>query len=368
MRTLPFPPAVLLGTGLLLGLLGDGLLRAPGAPGLNIPLWAVAVCLATVLLHRRSGRLLSGESAALLAVGVLFAAGVAWRDSPALKLLALGCTGVAFALPAMRSGAAWLRDSSVGDYVSALFRAAGHAAFGAIRTAAAADWTYLHVGEHSSRKTWGHALAVTRGVALATPIVVVFGALLMGADAVFAEIVTDTLRIDVDELVSHVVITVVLGWIATGYLWGFISGATAPAPATPGRGRVALGITETATVLTLLNLLFLVFVIVQFRYLFGGSSLVDVTPGLTYAEYARRGFFELVTVTALVLPLLLLADWLLRRERPRDEQIFRILTGLQIVLILVITVSALQRMRLYQQTYGLTELRLYVTAVLILIA
>lgn len=366
MRTLPFPAYVLLGTGLLLGVLGDVVLRSSGAPGLNFFVWAAAVCLATVLLHRRSGRLMSGESAAFLAVGVLFAAGPAWRDAEALKLLALVCAAVAFALPALRSGAAWIRTSGVGGYLSALLGAAGHAAFGAVRTAAAVDWTSMPAGERS-RRTWGHAAAVMRGVALAAPIVIVFGALLMGADAVFAQIVTDTLRIDVEELLSHVVLTGVLAWIATGYLYGFTSGATATAPFGSARERSVLGITETATVLALLDLLFLVFVIVQFRYLFGGSSLVEVTQGLTYAEYARRGFFELVTVAALVLPLLLVADWLLRRERPRDEIIFRVLTGVQIVLILVVTVSAHTRMRLYQQEYGLTEERLYVTAVLILI-
>ena len=50
-----------------------------------------------------------------------------------------------------------------------------------------------------------------------------------------------------------------------------------------------------AIVLAALDLLFLVFVLVQFRYLFGGDAVVQVTAGLSYADYARRGFFELVT-------------------------------------------------------------------------
>ena len=60
-------------------------------------------------------------------------------------------------------------------------------------------------------------------------------------------------------------------------------------------GRVAvLGPVELGIVLGLLNVLFLAFVIVQFRYLFGGAELVRVSTNLTYAEYARRGFIELV--------------------------------------------------------------------------
>jgi len=75
-----------------------------------------------------------------------------------------------------------------------------------------------------------------------------------------------------------------------------------------------------------------------------------------------------VTVAALVLPLLLLADWLRRRESPRDDRIFRLLAGALIVLLFVVMASALQRMRLYQREYGLTELRLYATGVMIWLA
>jgi hypothetical protein len=103
-------------------------------------------------------------------------------------------------------------------------------------------------------------------------------------------------------------------------------------------------------------------VIVQFRYLFGGADLVQVSPTLTYAEYARRGFFELVWVAALLLSIMLLLDWLAKLDSPRQTLIYRALSGLLVALLFVVIVSALQRMRLYTQEYGLTELRLYTTA------
>ena len=112
----------------------------------------------------------------------------------------------------------------------------------------------------------------------------------------------------------------------------------------------------------LLNLLFLSFVVIQFRYFFGGATSVVLTPGLTYSEYARRGFFELVAVAALVLPLLLTAHWLLDKQKPESERAFRWLAGTQIMFLFVIMASAFQRMRLYQREYGLTEQRLYPTA------
>ncbi len=89
---------------------------------------------------------------------------------------------------------------------------------------------------------------------------------------------------------------------------------------------------------------------------------MGITPGLTYAEYARRGFIELVMVAALVLPLLLALHWLLRKENPRHARIFSMLAGTQILLLFVIMASAVQRMRLYTEQFGLTEQRLYACA------
>ena len=67
----------------------------------------------------------------------------------------------------------------------------------------------------------------------------------------------------------------------------------------------------------------------------------------------------------LVVPVLLAADWLLDRRIRRDALVFRGLAGVQIGLVLVITASALQRLRLYHASYGLTESRFYAMVLLI---
>ncbi len=128
-----------------------------------------------------------------------------------------------------------------------------------------------------------------------------------------------------------------------------------------------LGIIETSVVLGLLNLLFLSFVVVQVPYLFGGMELVQNTPDFKLAEYARRGFGELVAVTALVLPILLAAHWLLKKEDPLNEKVYKILAGIQIVLLFVIMASAAQRLFLLTGNlgYGLTTVRFYPMVVMI---
>jgi hypothetical protein len=128
-----------------------------------------------------------------------------------------------------------------------------------------------------------------------------------------------------------------------------------------------LGVIETSIVLGLTNLLFLSFVIVQVPYLFGGMELVQNTPDFKLAEYARRGFGELVAVTVLVLPILLASHWLLRKENPLNEKIYRVLAGIQIVLLFVIMASAMQRLFLLTGNlgYGLTTVRFYPMVVMI---
>jgi hypothetical protein len=129
--------------------------------------------------------------------------------------------------------------------------------------------------------------------------------------------------------------------------------------------RPAFAAAEVTVALWVLNLLFLGFMAVQLRYLFGGADLIEVTAGLTYAEYARRGFFELVATTALVVPILLLADWAAAPGTPRSGAALRATTLVLVVLLLGVIASAAYRMRLYQEAYGLTELRLYVSMVIV---
>ncbi len=130
------------------------------------------------------------------------------------------------------------------------------------------------------------------------------------------------------------------------------------------------GTIETVIVLGLVDLLFLGFVIIQVPYLFGGMDLVQSTPDFKLADYARRGFGELVAVAALVLPMLLVSHWLLRRETLLPERIFRILAGIQIALLFVIMASAVQRLLLLtgELGYGLTTVRFYPMVVMIWLA
>jgi hypothetical protein len=113
--------------------------------------------------------------------------------------------------------------------------------------------------------------------------------------------------------------------------------------------------------LTAVNLLFASFVAVQITALFGGNTWVLRTAGLTYAEYARQGFFQLVVVSVFVLGMVAVAGGLLRTER-RERWLLACLLGVLCGLTMVVLASALHRMNLYTDAYGLSRLRISVQA------
>jgi hypothetical protein len=149
----------------------------------------------------------------------------------------------------------------------------------------------------------------------------------------------------------------VFAWLALGWLGVALFPDRSRLPVAP---RLPGG--DATWMLGLLAALFAAFVAVQFRYFYGGADLVLSVTGLTYADYARRGFFELVTVAALLLAVLLATDWLTREATSKQRRTLRWLSLALIALLAVILVSALQRMSLYIEAYGLTQLRFFTTA------
>lgn len=115
--------------------------------------------------------------------------------------------------------------------------------------------------------------------------------------------------------------------------------------------------------LAALDAVFAAFVIVQATVLFGGHRHVLDTAGLTYAEYARQGFWQLLMVSALTLLVIAVTLTVAQRVTPADRRWIRLLVGLLCALSVVVVASAVHRMWLYQQAYGFTELRLLVITV-----
>jgi hypothetical protein len=105
-----------LGAALLLGMLGDGLLRATPW-GINLFLWVAALVGAAAAVAWRGRRRVAGEGRWLVPVALVFAAGLAWRDSATVVFLNLLAFLVAVALAALWGRTGRLRLAGVSEYV-----------------------------------------------------------------------------------------------------------------------------------------------------------------------------------------------------------------------------------------------------------
>lgn len=366
MNTLTSPHARLgltvLGLAAGVGVLGDQLLRAMPW-GLNLTVVALALVAAGIWVIRHYRMPASKDASWLAMTAVLCAVAFVRRDSALLQMLDLFALVGALALFMLAAQGASIRLRGVSTYVLATATAAGHAWFGAPRLV----FGDIRWGELPIRGRWRELGAVGIGLLIAIPLVLVFGGLFVSADATFESLVT-SVHFDVASLMSHVALTGVCAAFAAGALRGVCFGDASVAALGEKAASPALRFTTAATVLAALDLLFVVFVALQARWLFGGAALVQETTGLTVSEYARRGFFELVTAAALVVPVLLTAEWATLREGPKQETSFRALSTLLVLQVGVLLVSALQRMLLYVQAFGLTELRLYTTAFMLWVA
>jgi len=351
----------ILAAATLAGIVGDALLRA--VPwGLNAFVCTAALVAGGWWLVRRHRVAVTRDALWLGGAALLVASNFVARDAMMLHSFDVVGLIVLLAVASLSLKGVALRGRQAWRYVHAGIASALDAWLGVFPLVGRdVTWSELP-SEGRMRQVRGAAL----GAALAFPLLVVFGGLFTSADSVFGTVVASAFDVDFGDLLSHVVLFAVWGALVAGYFRGALIRSLVPA--SEGESGLSLGIIPVATALGLVDLLFLVFVVIQLRYLFGGATLVLAAGGLTYAEYARRGFFELVTASALVLPLLTGADWLLRNQPAEHQRTFRQLATVLLVLLTVVMASALERMRLYVTAYGLSEIRLYSTAFMLYLA
>ena len=339
--------------GLFLGGLGDSLLHE--GPGIGLFIWALAFTLTVVRLIRRRGEGIRREQIGWLAAILVFGGFFAWRDSADLLFYDFVAMVGAGLLLAATLGAASPISSILGRRVRDL---AGALVF-AVRASVGGIVATVRESDIGAPTSWyqGRGRAALRALVLAIPVLVVFGLLFAKADPVFGSLLAlPDLRLDV--IASHLFIAGFVTWATAGWLHGAFATVT-PAAARERQPPVSLGTLDLTAILGGLVALFGAFVAVQVGWLFGGERLVRSTTGLGYAEYARHGFFELVWVSLLVLPVLLGTRALIRDADTAAVRRHKVLAVPLLVLLGGVMASALGRMALYVHYYGPSTARLY---------
>ncbi|WP_245664017.1 DUF4153 domain-containing protein [Nocardia arthritidis] len=284
-------------------------------------------------------------------------AGRLWWATLALALLAVGAVRAAGWLFALCVVAACV----AGSLAVVARRSANGILYDAfavwLAAAPAVPWAYAgtaRVRSGNAPHAWRLGLSAAVTVALLT----VFVPLLGSADAMFAALLeTVTPEVDIPSMARWIALFAVAGLGTLGALF-LLAGP--PPPATAAVAARTLRRSEWALPVGALAVLFAAFVATQFVVLFGGDDYVRQTSGLTYAEYARTGFWQLSAVTVLTLAVLMVVLRWAAQDTAADRWWLRGLLVAVSVLALVIVASALGRMWTYQQAYGFTVLRLLV--------
>jgi len=215
-------------------------------------------------------------------------------------------------------------------------------------------------------------LQILAALMIGLPLVLILAVLLASSDAVFADFMEGIIKKLDTEFFANVILRLILFVIVIPFMAStmfsyknhrlfsqrFQSGYEEKPKLIPEASAI--------TILVLVNILYLIYAAVQSVYLFGAWA--DRLPdGLTYAEYARKGFFELAFVSA-INAIMLLVSIRYTNRRGKVGIAVRVLSVVLIALSAIQLASAFRRMALYIEAYGLSEDRFLVSAFMILMA
>ena len=342
---------------LLIGVVFD-LLFWEKAPGISFPIFTLLCLFSGFLLIKATGKNPEKTNWLLMASALVFSAMTFLRGEPFTRFTGFSLSLLSMALLASSYlSARWMNFNLV-DHITNLFRLAG----------GMVSLPWSQKSESRESKMAGNKKpslkAILRGIAISLPIWLVFVGLLYSADLIFAQRIDSLTAFLNLENLSELAMQLVLALLTAYFFSGAILFAAQKSdqPSTTGTGKPVvppfLGLTEASILLSGVILLFASFVGIQFQYFFSGQTNISL-EGFTYAEYARRGFGELVGVAALSIMLLKGLSVATRRVTNAQQRIFSALSSGQVALVLVILVSAFQRLSLYESAYGFTRLRAY---------
>ncbi|NLI93443.1 MAG: DUF4173 domain-containing protein [Peptococcaceae bacterium] len=341
---------------LVCGFLYWNLIRLPGL-GAGVTLFAVVFCLSTVIYLKSGEVQLTKTSLLCFVVIVLSALVFLLFDNSLIKgLNFIFLTAAAIYWISLSTGRTLEKRISayiLGDFFhQVLVIPFGNFAccFGALKSLIAGN------------KKGKSLLAGAVGILVILPVLAAVINLLIKADAAFAGVIADlhvTVSIDI-------ILQIILGIPVACYLYGLVYGdrygrntghvTVESVDKMAAACRFAPGV-AVYSALTALNLVFIVYFLSQLTYLF--SAFNNRLPELmTYAEYARRGFFELCTVAGINLAVITAAHLIVKREKVR---VLQAETTALCLFTLMLIITAVSKMVMYINTYGLTQLRVYTT-------
>jgi hypothetical protein len=201
------------------------------------------------------------------------------------------------------------------------------------------------------------------GIVISIPILFVILNLLISADAQFERLLSNlpNLLSFNPEMIFRSIIILIYTFGFFGFMQVLLHKNIQVIQKNALPNSVSLDGIITLTVLLLLDLVYVLFVAVQFKYFFSGT----LEAGYTYAEYARRGFFELLFVTLINLTVTTVVIQFTKNALGGLKKTIQLALTVLVLSSGVLLISAFMRMAMYEDAYGFTFLRVLVTAFMI---
>ena len=341
-------PWKLLFGALMLAILLDVLFYNVGQPGINmIIMQAAVVAMFFVFAKCKKVKILPGAWISGFFT-LLFAGTFAiWTSDVGLSLSALGL---------------FVSNLALGLYLLGHHGKFHHPINAIFDTLRYSVETYLGrltiVKELTIPKTKLKNPSVARGIGIAIPVVLIFGALLLSSDLLLQHQLSGLSGwlenfLNAEDVFAQLFIILAV----TAFFFFFFAGAFWKRLEIDTLSTLTKKyLTETNIVLYSVVILFTAFIIFQSVYLFGGQAAWENIEVLTYSEYAVQGFNELAVVAVLVILLILSMRYF---HTPSSNK--TILAG-ELILIgetVAIVYSAWMRMSLYVEQYAFTTARLF---------
>jgi hypothetical protein len=339
------------------------------APGISFLIMVIITLVGGLLLSLGEGIRPAKNSWFLLVPVLFFSVMTVFREESFTTFINYLLTIGAMALLAVTyTGGKWW-NYGFSDYVSNFFKLFLSAISKALMLFVAKENKTTDLKEEDTlettpKKKGTTSWSIIRGLLLALPIVLVLAALLASADPIFNqnfEAILKLFKIEkLGEYLFRAFYILILGYFLAGtYLHAYTSSNDdhligLEKPWLPP----FLGWIESIIILLGIDLLFAFFVGIQFKYFFGGQTNIHI-DGFTFAEYARKGFSELVIVAVISLLVMQILNSIGKRQTGKQSTIFTTLSVGLVALVCVILVSAFQRLQLYEGAYGFSRLRTY---------
>lgn len=347
--------AIIFGYSFFLGILFDKFFYQQ-ALGASFPIYVSLIFLGYLILSPLNQTKYNSGTMIMAAVGIALSSMAYFRADLSITLINVVISILIMLLAVMSSVGLKLNKYRLKEYFLSLFIPLEFIT------------TYMRfLSDFSSHMTYfkNNKLVsqIFRGILITVPVVSILALLLSSADMVFDKYLRDIVYIDVTlDTIIEIFIALSMTSIFMGafyFLFTKKDYLLTTKPTVSNKTGKEMSLVEIFILLGSINMLFVLFILVQITYLFGGQNNILTAEGLTYAEYARKGFFELIAVALISYLIIWKADSEVFKTYDNKPATYKVLTGMLVLFVQMIMFSAFRRLMLYEDAFGFTTLRLY---------